>query len=219
MKIEAVIFDMDGLMLDTEKLLVRFWCEAAREYGFPMERRHALELRSFAGKFAAVQLKEWFGESCDYKKIRARRIELMNAYIKDHPVGKKVGLDELLDHLKERGIRAAVATATDLERAKEYLIPAGIYDKFERIICGNMIQNGKPCPDIYLYACSQLGLEPERCMALEDSPNGVRSASDAGCVTVMVPDLTPPAMEQYSRVFAVCETLRDVIGLLNGVNK
>ena len=214
MKIKAVIFDMDGLMLDTEKLLVRFWCEAAREYGFPMEREHALALRSFAGKFAAPRLKEWFGDNCDYKKIRARRIELMNAYRKQHPTEKKPGLDTLLDYLNTNGYRTAVATATDIDRAREYLIPAGVYDKFEQVICGNMIQNGKPCPDIYLYACEKLGLPPKNCMALEDSPNGVASASGAGCVTVMVPDLTPPAKEQLEKVYAVCDSLDKVIDVL-----
>ena len=80
----------------------------------------------------------------------------MNAYIKQHPTEKKPGLDTLLDYLNTNGYRTAVATATDIDRAREYLIPAGVYDKFEQVICGNMIQNGKPCPDIYLYACLPL---------------------------------------------------------------
>ncbi len=217
MPIDAVIFDMDGLMLDTEKLLVRFWCEAANEAGFPMQPRHALQMRSLAGKFAAPKLKEWFGDNCDYFTLRKRRVQLMNDYIKDHPAEKKAGLDELLSYLKEKGIRAAVATATDTERAREYLVPAGVYDKFDRIICGNMIANGKPCPDIYLYACEQLGLPPEKCLALEDSPNGATAAHAAGCITVMVPDLTPPEPEQLEKVYAVCNSLYDVPRVIEGI--
>ena len=76
MEIKAVIFDMDGLMLDTEKLLVKYWCEAANKLGFPMERRHALALRSFSRKFAIPQLKEWFGEDCDYMAIHDLRVKL-----------------------------------------------------------------------------------------------------------------------------------------------
>ena len=219
MKIKAVIFDMDGLMLDTEKLLVKYWCEAANSLGFPMERWHALALRSFSGKFAKPQLKEWFGESCDYLTIRNLRVKLMSEYTDKYGIEKKAGLDTLLDYPKNNGYRTAVATATNIERAQEYLKQIGVYDKFEQIICGNMLENGKPCPDIYLYACEKLGLSPSECMALEDSPNGVKSASSAGCVTVMVPDLTSPEKEQLDVVYGVAESLDKVIDILEGVKE
>lgn len=123
----------------------------------------------------------------------------------------------LLDYLTSHGYRTAVATATNIERAEEYLKKIGVYDKFETIICGNMLENGKPCPDIYLYACEKLGLEPSQCMALEDSPNGVKSASSAGCVTVMVPDLTEPEEEQLKAVYAVAPSLDKVIDVLENM--
>ncbi len=214
MEIKAVIFDMDGLMLDTEKLLVKYWCEAANRLGFPMERKHALALRSFSRKFAIPKLKEWFGEDCDYMAIHDLRVKLMKEYTDVHGIEKKQGLDTLLDYLTTHGYRTAVATATNIERAEEYLKKIGVYDKFETIICGNMLENGKPCPDIYLYACERLGLEPSQCMALEDSPNGVKSASSAGCVTVMVPDLTQPDEEQLNAVYAVAPSLDKVIDVL-----
>ncbi len=217
MQIKAVIFDMDGLMLDTEKLLVKYWCEAANSLGFPMKRCHALALRSFSRKFAAPKLKEWFGEDCDYQQIRDLRVRLMNEYTDKYGLEKKKGLDELLDYLSKNGYRAAVATATDVSRAAKYLKQIGVYDKFEQIICGNMLENGKPCPDIYLYACEKLGLPPESCMALEDSPNGVKSASSAGCVTVMVPDLTPPEKEQTDVIYAAAESLDRVIDILERI--
>ena len=214
MEIKAVIFDMDGLMLDTEKLLVKYWCEAANKLGFPMERKHALALRSFSRKFAIPKLKEWFGEDCEYMAIHDLRVKLMKEYTDVHGIEKKQGLDTLLDYLTTHGYRTAVATATNIERAEEYLKKIGVYDKFETIICGNMLENGKPCPDIYLYACERLGLEPSQCMALEDSPNGGKSASSAGCVTVMVPDLTQPEEEQLNAVYAVAPSLDKVIDVL-----
>lgn len=217
MEIKAVIFDMDGLMTDTEKLLVKYWCMAANQLGFPMEEKHALALRSYSRKFAAPKLKEWFGEACDYLAIRNLRVKLMKEYTDVHGVEKKKGLDELLDYLVANGYRTAVATATDVGRASEYLKQLGVYDKFETIICGNMLENGKPCPDIYLYACEQLGLPAQECMALEDSPNGVKSASSAGCVTVMVPDLTQPEKEQLDVVYAVAESLDKVEGILEEI--
>ncbi len=208
--IKAVIFDMDGLILDTEKLLVKYWCQAANEAGFPMQREHALNIRSLARKFAIPYLQGEFGEGFDYVKIRTRRMELMTEALLRDGLELKKGIKELLTFLKEQNIPAAVATATDYERAKDYLVKTGIFDCFDRIVCATMVENGKPKPDIYLYAASQLGFAPEECMALEDSPNGVRSASSAGCITVMVPDLTQPDEELEKLIFAKADSLLDV---------
>jgi len=212
--IRAVIFDMDGLILDTEKLLVRFWVQAANEMGFSMMREQALYLRSLHRSFAIPYLKEQFGEEFDYLAVRGRRMELMRDYLSQNPLELKPGAVELLDHLHSRGIRSAVCTATDYERAKDYLSQVGIFERFDAIICATMVEKGKPCPDVYLYAAEQLGLEPRECMALEDSPNGVRSAAGAGCVTVMIPDLTPPDDELRGIIHAQAGSLTDVIDIL-----
>ncbi|MGN0650328.1 MAG: HAD family hydrolase [Oscillospiraceae bacterium] len=216
--IKAVIFDMDGLILDTEKLLVKYWCQAANEAGFPMQREHALNIRSLARKFAIPYLQGIFGESFDYVKIRSRRMELMNEYISEHGIETKRGLAELLEYLKARGIPAAVATATDYERTEKYLTQAGFFGYFSKIVCAAMVESGKPKPDIYIYAAQQLGLDPSECMALEDSPNGVRSASSAGCITVMVPDLTQPDDELKSLIYAKADSLADVCGIIDEMN-
>ena len=216
--IKAVVFDMDGLLLDTEKLLVRFWVQAANEAGFPMEREHALAIRSLHRKFAVPYLQGLFGTEFDYFKIRSRRMELMSGYLSENPLELKRGAKELLAFLNGNGIPAAIATATDLERTKDYLTRAGIYECFDRIVCATMVEEGKPKPDIYIYAAKELGLEPRECMALEDSPNGVRSAAAAGCVTVMVPDLTPPDGELARLIYAKADSLADIAGLVEKVN-
>lgn len=212
--IKAVIFDMDGLILDTEKHLVKYWCQAANEAGFPMQREHALNIRSLARKFAIPYLQGEFGESFDYVKIRSRRMELMAQELSRTGLELKAGVKELLAYLKEKGIPAAVATATDFERTKDYLTRVGIFESFDRIVCATMVESGKPKPDIYIYAAQQLGLPPEECMALEDSPNGVRSAAAAGCVTVMVPDLTQPDEELNRLIFAKADSLSDVAEII-----
>ncbi len=211
---KAVIFDLDGTVLDTEKLLVKYWCMAANEFGFPMEREHALQLRSLARKYAEPLLKEWFGESCDYMTLRNRRMELMTAHINKYGLETKGGIKELLVYLGKNGYKRAVATATDLNRAGGYLKDVGLYDYFDCIISAHQVQNGKPKPDVYLYAVSQLGLQPDECIAVEDSPNGVISASDAGCRTIMVPDLTEPDDELKKRIYAVCHSAADIIEIL-----
>ncbi len=202
---------MDGVITDTEKLLVKYWCQAANEMGFPMEPKHALEIRSLAGKYTEPLLKSYFGEGFDYKTVRARRIRLMNEDIEKNGLQKKKGLDTLLDYLAENSIPRAVATATDYERATMYLNKIQVLDKFDNIICASMVEIGKPKPDIYIYAAKCLGLNPKECAAIEDSPNGVISASDAGCMTIMVPDLTQPDAELAKRLYAKCEDLSQVV--------
>ena len=209
--IKAVIFDMDGLILDTEKLLVKYWCQAANEAGFPMQREHALNIRSLARKFAIPYLQGIFGEEFDYVKIRSRRMELMKQHISQHGLETKPGIAELLDYLDSKGIPAAIATATDIQRTEDYLGQVGLLGRFSRIVCAAMVENGKPKPDIYLYACEQIGEAPADCIAVEDSPNGVRSATDAGIRTVMVPDLAEPDADTAKRIAAKAGTLFDII--------
>ena len=159
-------------------------------------------------------MQEIFGPEFDYEKIRARRKELMNAHIKEHGIEKKTGVDELLGYLHKKGIRTAIATATDEVRAKEYLEKIGIYGMFDRVICATMVENGKPKPDIYRYACEQMKEHPADCIAVEDSPNGIRSAYDAGLRVVMVPDLTGPDETVKDLITAEVPVLSDMIDLI-----
>lgn len=212
--LQGVIFDMDGLMLDTEKLLLRFWCEAAAEMGYTMEKKHVLSIRSLDAKYAEPKLQGYFGAEFNYQKIRARRKELMNSYIEEHGIETKQGVRELLVFLKEHGYKTSVATATDLERTERYLKSVDLLQYFDKIVCASMVENGKPEPDIYLRAAKELELLPKNCIALEDSPNGILSAYRAGCMPVMVPDLDEPSEEIRKLLFGLEENLLKVIDLI-----
>ena len=212
--LRAVIFDMDGLLIDTEKHLVRCWCQAAQEMGFDMQTRHALHIRSLAGKYAAPYLKSELGEDFDYSRVRKRRKELVAQALAEYGLERKKGALELLKWLKEKGIRTAVATATDEERASRYLSEIGVLSYLDRVVCARMVENGKPMRDVYLYACRQLGERPQDCLALEDSPNGVLSAWRAGCGVVMVPDLTQPDEEIRPILTGLAPDLSAVIPLI-----
>lgn len=214
--IKGAVFDMDGLMIDTEKLLVRFWREASAEHGYDMTVEHVLGIRSLSRKYAIPKLKGIFGEDFDFLSVRARRIELMNSYIDEHGFDVKKGLFELLDYLKSHSYKIAVATATDLTRATAYLNRINALEYFDAIVCGDMIKNGKPEPDIYLEASKQLELEPCECVAFEDSPNGIKSAYTAGCQTIMIPDLTQPDDEVNGMLSAVYESLDKAIDYFEG---
>ena len=216
-KIMGVISDMDGVILDSEKLYVRFWCEAADFYGFPMEKRHALGIRSTARPFAIERLQGWFGKDFDYDLVRNKRIELMDKYVSVYGIEAKPGAEALLEWLKENGYSVALATASPVDRATSYLSQVGLLRYFDEVCSARQVKYGKPKPDIYLYAADKLGLAPEKCLALEDSPNGARSAAAAGCRTVLVPDLDDPSEELKDLLFAPAENLKSVIGILTEI--
>lgn len=218
--IKGAIFDMDGLMLDTEKLLVRFWRQAAADFGYDMSFENVLEIRSLSRKYSVPLLKGIFGEDFPFEEVRSRRISLMNAYIDEYGFDIKKGLFELLDYLREHSYKIAVATATDLTRAKMYLDRVNAFGYFDAVICGNMVKNGKPEPDIYLEAAKQLGLAPQECAAFEDSPNGIKSAHAAGCKAIMIPDLSQPDDELIPLLSAVYESLDKAVDFFErGENK
>jgi len=198
---------MDGVILDTEKLYTRFWKEAAQALGYPMTHEMALGMRSLSREVGERQLKEYLGEDVDYQQVRNKRIEMMNAFIEENGVEFKPGIHELLDFLKERGIKTSIATSSPLDRTKEYLSQVGLVDAFDELVSGHMVEHGKPAPDIYIYAAKKLGLNPEECLVLEDSPTGLLAAYRAGCIPVMVPDQDQPDEETRQRAYAVVKDL------------
>lgn len=210
MVIKGVIFDMDGVLLNSEVLYQRFWLEALHYYGYPAEKEHILALRSLTGKNAELKLKSFFDDSLDYEKVKNKRIVLMDEYVRKNGVEIKKGADEILPYLKKKGIKIALATSSPYERAEEHLGMAGLFKYFDQCVCGGMVKNSKPQPDIYLLASEKLGLKPCECIAVEDSPNGVRSAVNAGCKTVMIPDLTPCTEDLKKDLFAICNDLTEL---------
>lgn len=205
--LKGAIFDMDGLMIDTEKLYLKFWIQSAKDFGYDMKPEHVYAIRSMARKYSIPTLKGFLGEDCPTEEIRAHRTELMAEYINEHGLEVKKGLFELLYYLKGREIKMAVATATPLSRTTEYLEKIGAAKFFSAVICGDMVETGKPAPDIYLTAARELGLPPEECAAFEDSPNGIKAAHAAGCHAIMIPDMTQPDDEIKPLLSAVYENL------------
>ena len=214
----GVLFDMDGLVLDSEILYTRFWREAANALGYPMTPEQSLGMRSLGKKLGQPYLESLFGPEIDYTTVRNKRIALMEAYVEKHGIAPKPGIYELMDFLNGSHIPAAITSSSPMGSIRKHLEKADLLHRFQALCSGHDIPNGKPAPDIYLLGAEKLGLNPKNCLALEDSPTGIRSAYAAGCLPVMVPDLDQPGEDTKALLFAKADTLTDIISLIQRKN-
>ena len=213
-RIRGVLFDMDGLVLDSEILYSKFWMAACHFYGFPMTREQSLRMRAVNSTIGTGILQELFGPTVDYSTVRNKRIELMDAFIAENGVELKPGVRELLEYLHSHGIRCAITSSSPLARIQQHLAFHGLDKEFDALCSGHEVKTGKPAPDIYLYGAASLGLAPEECLALEDAPAGIESAFRAGCHPILIPDLDTPGEETLSKCFAKADSLLDIIDIL-----
>ncbi len=214
--IQAVLFDMDGTITDTERIYQHYWYNCAMDLGYTeFTRQDCLDLRSLNTKDARQMLEERHPGHIDYDKLHdAVHIGVIQ-HLDEHDIPVKPGAFEVLKQLRTLGIPAAVVTAGQLGPARERLGRVGLLDLFDDVISAHDVPQGKPYPDPYLHACKVLGVSPEDAIAVEDSPNGVRSAAAAGCKVIMVPDLTEPDEELRKLLFARVDDLTGVIPYVN----
>ena len=212
--VDGVIFDLDGVLLDTEKLYARFWQEAAIALGYPMTRQQALGMRSLSSAAGQAKLESYFGPGVDREVMRQKRIALMDAYIEENGVECMSGVLETVQQLKGRGLKIAIATSSPMERVERYLGHKNLLGYFDAVCSGHDVHLGKPAPDIYLRAAACIGLAPERCLAVEDSPAGIQSAFDAGCLPVFIPDQDEADEQTLKRLYARVEALPDLLQLV-----
>ncbi len=216
--IKAVVFDMDGLMFDTEKIGIRTWKTLSEELGYPKLDGLIFTCFGTNHNFKRKYFAEVLGENFPYDTFCKREVEVTCKTLEEEGIPHKKGLTELLKYLKSNSIKCAVATSTPQHPAVDHIKNAGVYDYFDAVITGDMTENGKPAPDIYLKACSELAIEPEFAIGLEDSYNGVRAIYSAGMKAVMIPDMVKPDNEMKDKCFAIKDSLLDVIELIEEIN-
>lgn len=215
-KYKAVIFDMDGTVLDTEKYYRIAWPLAFEEAGYVMTDDQYLFIRSLGRPFVQETLKKFSGDSSfDYEKMLQIRNVHLNRLIEQNGLQAKKGAVELLTFLKSKGILTCIATASPAEKARRFLQQTGLLSYIDRIVSARDMKEGKPSPYVYLSAVEQIGLRTEECLAVEDSPNGVLSARRAGLDVVMIPDQSPIDDESGKIILAGMQDLSQIISLFS----
>ncbi len=210
----AVVLDMDGLMLDTERVAVECWIESARVSGWEISRETCLAMVGLDHRASRQKLLDAGGRSFPLDEVSKRgRVRYLER-LRDEGVARKPGVVELLDWLDARGVPKAVATSTKCELALEKLTLAGLRERFETIVCGDQVPLTKPAPDVYLAATAGLGLDPRSCIALEDSDTGLRAAHGAGLACIVVPDMMPPRAEYAGLAHSVVASLDEARGVI-----
>ncbi|MBO4669008.1 MAG: HAD family phosphatase [Lachnospiraceae bacterium] len=211
---KAVIFDMDGVIFDSERATYLCWKKVAEEHG--LERMDEV-YRKCIGVTVEVTRQiclDAYGEDFPYEQFAKEASVLYHERYDGGRLPVKEGTREILSYLKENGIPTAIASSTRQERVVSQLDEAGLLGFFNAVVGGESVSKSKPAPDIFLFAAKKLGIAPADCVVIEDSFNGIRAAHAAGMIPVMVPDMLEPDDEIRGKCKFVCISLREVLSLM-----
>ncbi|MEZ2174483.1 HAD family phosphatase, partial [Acinetobacter baumannii] len=214
--VHGAIFDMDGTMFDTERLRFQTLQQASRELiGVEFSESYLMQCLGLSARSAEQLAKERYGQDVPYAEIRQRADVLELEHVRHHGVPIKKGLLQVLERLRKAGLKMAVATSSRRAIAEEYLINANVYKFFDVLVCGDEIKQGKPHPEIFISAAEKINLSPAQCLMFEDSENGLRSAYDAGGMTVLFKDIKIPNESMLAQAQYYYETVEDFLMELN----
>ena len=214
MQYQAVVFDMDGVIFDTERLVIEFWKEVAKKHNIPNIEHTCIQCLGTNRVRTREIFMENYGADFPFDPYCAEVTELFNTHYKGVPLPTKPGIRELLSYLQEQDIKVGLASSTAQHLVRDEIGTAGLLPYFQTLVCGDMVEHSKPAPDIFLKACEILNADPTKSIAIEDSFNGIRSAHCAGMTPIMVPDQVQPTDEIRTLAFHVMPSLLDVLNWL-----
>ena len=215
--VQAVIFDLDGLMLDSQRMATDAWTRAVASMGYRLTQELNLQLIGRNARDSDAILRASLGEDFPVGAARHTARQFFSDLTQGRSIPVKPGLGALLDFLEARAVQTAVATSTPRAACVRHLQSAHLLERFAVLVGGDEVATGKPAPDIFLTAARLLGTRPEHCVVLEDSFAGIRAAHAAGMIPIMVPDLLPPDEDIRALAYRVVQNLdqaRDVIAAL-----
>ena len=210
----AVIFDLDGLMLDTERIAAAAWVRAGSDFGYSISETLVREMIGRTGEDSDGILRRVMGSEFHLELLKERRLMYTDEHIRELGIPVKPGLTDLLDFLDRIQMKKAVATSSTYERAIMKLRRAELQERFTVVISSDDVKCGKPAPDIYQLAAARLNALPEQCLVLEDSDAGVRAAHAAGMSVIIIPDLNTPAADVVPLAYRIEQSLTDVLYFL-----
>lgn len=211
---KAVIFDMDGLMIDSERVTYEGYLAECSERGYEMT--YALYQTLLGSPMTAIRatLREYFGEFFPLEEVITAVHRYVENIFSTQGVPMKPGLMEILEYTREHNYKTMVATSSDRDRVDRILTSANIEGYFTDVICGNEVEKGKPHPDIFLKSCEKLKIQPEEAIVIEDSEQGVQAADKAGIDVICIPDMKEPRKEFKDMSLCVVDSLFDAINIL-----
>jgi len=212
-KFKAAIFDMDGLILDSERTVLSIWKQIGEKYGFSNIREYGISVIGKNKKATIDEFERVYGEPGDRYERELR--EIYNGLAAEGKVPLKPHTIELLSAMKNAGMKIAIASSSTREEVTSQMEVLGALPYFDTCVCGDQVTKSKPDPEIFLLACEALGVKPEEGVGLEDSFNGVRSCKASGLYTIMVPDIIQPDDEMKELADVILPSLKDVQDFLN----
>ena len=186
---KAVIFDMDGVIFDTEKVYLDIWIEVFEKYGYKMTKELYVNVMGTGRKNVIKTFLENFGDDLPIEKMYEEKDNQLFYRIENQGIPLKEGVKELFSMLKEKNYKIALATSAKKERVEKQIKDKWLKESFDAIVCGDDVEKGKPSPDIFLKAAKEIDVEPENCFVVEDSPAGIKAAFSGGMKGIHVEDL------------------------------
>ncbi|NLK95237.1 MAG: HAD family phosphatase [Clostridiales bacterium] len=215
MEIKAVIFDMDGVIFDTERVYLDEWIEIFKEYGYIMEKDLYISVMGRGRKKVKEIFKGYYGKDLPIEEMYIKKDKMLKVAIDNNEVPLKKGAIEILDYLNSKKIKVALATSAKRERLEKQLNAFNIRNKFQGIVSGDDIENSKPNPDIFLKAAKILEVDPKNCIVIEDSPAGIKAAYNAKMMPLHVEDLKEADDEIKELSYAHFKNLEDIKNFIN----